>query len=635
MRRSICVCEPAFAYAGHSYNWKFVYTPAATLAKGARLRFDIMSQGREIDWEAPQTSLKKVSNIIYAYVGGGKPIAAKEVENPESVVPFYDFVLPCEVKSGTPITICMGAIEGTKVPKNLQRNTSQKYLQRRRSFMLHIDPKGKGKFGDSEVFNMDVRGNVLENIRIIAPSYTFKNKKFDVILRFEDNYGNLTSQASSDTLIDLSYENLRENLKWQLFVPETGFIVLPNIYFNEAGTYKIKLKNLKTNQEYISSPIKCFDEEGLSLYWGMFHGESERVDSTENIESCLRHVRDERAYNFFATSSFEDIEETPNDIWKLVSQQIAEFNENDRFVDFLGFQWIGDDKKEGIRQFIYAKDGKAILRKKDAKNATLKRIYKNSSPKDLLAIPSFTMGKGMTYDFKDHDPEFESVVEIYNAWGSSECTKKEGNLKPILGTGKQCVKEAADGSIRDALKNGCRFGFVAGGLDDRGVYSDFFEGGQEQYTPGLTAILSKDLSRDGLLQALHARHCYATTGAKIIVGLFLAGAMMGSELDTVAKPGLVINRHLSGYIVGTSDIKKLEIIRNGVVIKTFKPNVDDYEFAFDDMEDLNKVVLKTRGKEAPFAYYYVRVLQDDGHVAWSSPIWVDLLKAPASNKRKK
>ena len=34
----------------------------------------------------------------------------------------------------------------------------------------------------------------------------------------------------------------------------------------------------------------------------LLHGESERIDSTENIESCLRHFRDDRAANFYASS---------------------------------------------------------------------------------------------------------------------------------------------------------------------------------------------------------------------------------------------------------------------------------------------------------------------------------------------
>ncbi|HEV7736487.1 MAG TPA: DUF3604 domain-containing protein, partial [Chlamydiales bacterium] len=63
MRRSICVCEPNHAYAGDTATWKFVYTTANNLPKGAKLRFDLNSLGRPIDWQIPHTNLKEKSNI--------------------------------------------------------------------------------------------------------------------------------------------------------------------------------------------------------------------------------------------------------------------------------------------------------------------------------------------------------------------------------------------------------------------------------------------------------------------------------------------------------------------------------------------------------------------------------------------
>lgn len=65
------------------------------------------------------------------------------------------------------------------------------------------------------------------------------------------------------------------------------------------------------------------------------------------------------------------------------------------------------------------------------KNQFYEKIYHNYQPNELLSIPMFAMGKISRFDFKDFNPEFERVVEIYNAWGSSECTAKEGNLKSI------------------------------------------------------------------------------------------------------------------------------------------------------------------------------------------------------------
>ena len=35
----------------------------------------------------------------------------------------------------------------------------------------------------------------LQTIRLLTPSFVAKNKRFDIILRFEDEFGNLTNNA--------------------------------------------------------------------------------------------------------------------------------------------------------------------------------------------------------------------------------------------------------------------------------------------------------------------------------------------------------------------------------------------------------------------------------------------------------
>lgn len=636
MRRSICICEPPFTFAGDTSTWKFTYTTASSLPKGTRIKFDLLTNGREIDWQIPQTNVKDKKNLIWGEMPDKKTVAAHEIESSESFGPAFEFTLPAEVKAGDSFIIYLGSPEKIKE----KGNRSQTNIQRRRPFHLYIDPKGKGDYKEQEVFNMDVRGNALKKIRIFCPSIVSKNRRFDVVVRFEDEFGNLTSNAPDNTLIELSYEHLRDNFTWKLFVPETGFINLPNLYFNEPGIYRIQLRNMQSKEVFFSSPIKCFADYDKSLYWGILHGESERVDSTQNIEVCLRHFRDEKGLNFFATSCFESAEETSNDDWKLISTHIAEFNEDNRFTTFLGFQWFGNGPDEGLRHMMYLKDNKPILRKKDSKYNALKKIYKTVTPKEMLSFPCFSMAKGFETNFDDFTPEFERVVEIYNAWGSSECTEKEGNTRPIKSEGKSGIKETEEGSVIKALNRNCRFGFVAGGLDDRGIYSGLFEGEQEQYTPGLTAIIALEQTRDTLAQALFNRSCYATTGERIIIGFAIAGLSMGSELSTKTKPGLTYNRHITGYIAGTDKLESIAIIRNGKTIHTFKPENELFEFAHDDSENLSKYLLTSPDERPPFVYYYLKVTQKDGHIGWSSPIWIDHtdalpLEAPPAPKKTK
>lgn len=454
------------------------------------------------------------------------------------------------------------------------------------------------------------------------------------MIRFEDVFGNLTNNAPAGSLVEVTYEHLRENLNWKLFIPETGFLNVPNLYFNEPGIYRIQLKVLQTNAIFLSAPIKCFADYDKSLFWGLLHGESEKVDSAESVEACLRHFRDDKNLQFFATSNFESTEETSNETWKVVSNSVAEFNEEGRFATFLGMQWFGEEEGEGLRQLIYAKDAKPILRKKDSKANILKKIYKGHNPKDLLSIPSFTMAKGLETSFSDFHPDQERVVEIYNAWGCSECSEKEGNLRPITAESKQGLFGSDKGSIRKALAANHRFGFVAGGLDDRGVYQELYNSDQVQYSPGLTAIIALEHTREALFQGLYNRSCYATTGARIILGFSIAQSFMGTELNTKAKPGLHFNRYISGFVAGTDLIEEISFIRNGTIFHTLYPKASEYDFTVDDTDSLSSIAFKAVDGKLPFVYYYVRVIQRDGHIAWSSPIWIDITDATLLTSKK-
>src|SRR5690349_1757960 len=106
MRRSICFCEPSAALAGDASDWKFVYTTAGHLPKGAKLRFDLESKGRPVDWQIPSTNIKEKGNVIWAEVAG-KAIAASQVEHPEMMTPSFEFTLPVELKPGESVSILM------------------------------------------------------------------------------------------------------------------------------------------------------------------------------------------------------------------------------------------------------------------------------------------------------------------------------------------------------------------------------------------------------------------------------------------------------------------------------------------------------------------------------------------------
>ncbi len=67
----------------------------------------------------------------------------------------------------------------------------------------------------------------------------------------------------------------------------------------------------------------------------------------------------------------------------------------------------------------------------------------------------------------------------------------------------------------------------------------------------------------------------------------------------------------SVQVTGTGPIKQVDVIKNGKFIYTARPGEKQARFELTDREF-----------SAGESWYYARMLQEDGQLAWSSPIWV-------------
>lgn len=612
MRRSIVSADFGSCLAGETGCWKFSVCPSAPLQKGTLIRFEMGAIGQSYEWQAPQTNVSK-ENAIFGVLNDTTIVKAKEISSGEGQCTSFEFTLSKNLAIGQRFQIVIGGTTDNFQTK-IGTNRTQTFTQRRRSFLITMEHSESG-LKESEKVTVDVLGNVLDQIRILSPSCVGKGKRFDVVVRFEDQFGNPTSNAHPDTLISLSYENLRDNLQWHLFVHETGFVTLPNLYFNEVGVYRIRLKNELNEKVFVSAPIRCFQEESL-LFWGHLRGDLPKSRTMETCEMYFRQFRDEMGLNFVATSFLPQA--TDVSCLKNLTQAIEDFNEEDRFVTFFGTQYSGKAKEVGCRQAFAISDTRLNQREADYKTyADLKKLYKGSAPGEVIFIPFLTMGEKTGYDFKESSKEIECLVEIYCSLGSSECV--EDNPFPIQSKTSKAVQAHPYGSIREALNRNLRFGFCAGGIN--GKDSELEE---SIYSPGITAIISPEFNRKAIFDAFLQRSCFATTGARILLGFFVAGVKMGQEISTNEKPGLILNRHLTGFVSGLTGLKSVEVIRNGKILRqlTVSPGQMDLDFSFDDQDDLESICLSCQKKL--FSYYYLRVIQDDNQAAWSSPIWVDL-----------
>ncbi|MFN4181056.1 MAG: hypothetical protein ACK4I8_12135, partial [Armatimonadota bacterium] len=80
----------------------------------------------------------------------------------------------------------------------------------------------------------------------------------------------------------------------------------------------------------------------------------------------------------------------------------------------------------------------------------------------------------------------------------------------------------------------------------------------------------------------------------------------GDEFTVKEPPKLDI------YVVGTAPIARLHIIKDFQHVYTTEPKRKEVKLSWQD----NAVV---KGK---VGWYYVRVEQEDGQLAWSSPMWI-------------
>ncbi|RDB31582.1 DUF3604 domain-containing protein [Candidatus Similichlamydia laticola] len=613
MRRSTVSADFGSCLAGETGCWKFSVCPSSPLQKGTLIRLEMGSAGQAYEWQIPQTNVAK-DNAIFGVFNGSTIVKAKEGPLGEAQTISFEFILPKTLAVGQRFQIVIGG-KTDDFQSRVGTNRVQTFTQRRKLFLIVMEHAESG-LKEQEKIAVDVLGNVLDKIRVLAPSCVGKGKRFDVVVRFEDQFGNPTNNAPPDTLISLSYENLRDNLQWQLFVHETGFVTLPNLYFNEVGVYRIRLKNELNGTVFVSAPIRCFPEETL-LFWGHLRGEPPKSKTMETYEMYLRQFRDEMGLNFLTITPPDQL--TDGGCIKSLVQSIEDFNEEDRFVTFFGAQHSGKAKEVGCRQLFSTSDSR--LHQKDIEfktHADLKKFYKTAMTGDVIAVPFLTMGEKTGYDFRDLSKEFEHVVEIYCNLGSSECL--EDNLFPIRSKSSKMAQGNSYGSVREALNRNLRFGFCAGGIDPRSLGAE-----QSSYSPGLTAVFSPEFNRKSIFEAISQRSCFATTGARILLGFFVAGARMGQEISTDDKPGLILNRHLTGFVSGLAGLKSVEIIRNGTVLHKLDcpSGQTDLDFSLDDRDDLESISLNHQNKL--FSYYYLRIVQEDNHAAWSSPIWVDFV----------
>ncbi len=489
---------------------------------------------------------------------------------------------------------------------------------------------GKKEFNWIGAFQLDFLGGTIDNLKVLAPSQVACQEPFSVTVRPQDRYGNISEHSPGG--LDISIEGRKIHRESQPALNPAGAIEIGDLSFKKEGIKRIEVQDTD-GRRAISNPIRVGKSDNC-LFWGLIHEHTEISDGMGSLGSCYRNLRYGSRLDFGASSDHDHVYETSDEMWGMTKKAAAKYHDPGSFVTLLGYEWAKWRKNgDGDRNVYYPGDDGEMFRSETGQFDTPNKLFQALEGQECLIIPHHTAYEGNFCDWSHHDPQKERLVEIYSVWGSSEMSAERGNPLPIrnpraynpkwikVSGERPSLGEQPVGFVQNALAQGWRVGFTGGGdMHKSHPGHDVRKGFPPyDYKPGITGVCAPEKTRKAIYTGLKSRCCYATTGARIILQMDLNGSPMGSEL----LAGECAPREINLEVHGTSEIAKVELIRNNQVIRRERRLAMDFKANWVDDEDFMDVSLPAnRWSKRPFIFYYVRLQQEDSEMAWSSPVWV-------------
>ncbi len=376
-----------------------------------------------------------------------------------------------------------------------------------------------------------------------------------------------------------------------------------------------------------------FKGKKYRLYWGDFHRHTDVSNCRTGTDGCIveqfRYAYDIGQLDFLGPSDHTDIGKLydPYEWWcnqKLMDVFHAPGFFNSFYVYEREQRWPW-----GHRNVVFIERGAPIIyiQRQNYKASPWQKTLpvadgaREISPQELWALlrefgkdvsvisHTGATGMGTDWDKYDHiDHEVENIVEIYQ--GARVSYEGLGTPQPTVGFPRGVkLKEDAHGSVKTRkdfgrFNNGVYQHALANG-HDLGVFASSDHISTHTSFGG---VYTEDFTRKGILDAMNARRTIAATD-KIYVEFSCNGHPLGSVFDATGHPEMQV------AVSGTAKLRRVTIVRNETNYKVFTPKDSDFSSTFTDEKPLD-------GENR----YYIRVEQEDGNMAWASPVWVTIKK---------
>lgn len=324
----------------------------------------------------------------------------------------------------------------------------------------------------------------------LLPTQRAPGEPFALLLRGDDRWGNPAAlPAGRHTLrANVPVQGLPENFDW----PEG------------ARSHRIEGLSAAACESLVitwdttpSNPMRVA-LSALRPYWADLHGQSGETVGTNTIDNLARYARDLAGVDAICHQG-NDFQVTQQG-WADFNRAFAEYDAPGRFVFLPGYEWSGNTALGGDRNVLFPEEGRTIRRSShaliedladeatDALDVRALHAALRAETRPVLCIPH--VGGRYANLFYAHDKALERAVEVHSDWGTF------------------------DWLLHDAFAVGARVGIVANSDGHKGRQGASHPGGSQFGSyGGLTCLLTDDLTRAGIFEALRRRHHYATTNA--------------------------------------------------------------------------------------------------------------------------
>jgi hypothetical protein len=328
---------------------------------------------------------------------------------------------------------------------------------------------------------------------------------------------------------------------------------------------------------------------GLRTLFGDIQQHSAHSDGIGSAHEAYLRARDRYADDFVALTDHESFlgKRTGPGEWEYLQRVAEHYDAPGRFATLYAYEWTGKMYPgPGHKCVYFPTRGSPIVSRDDVPEG--KALVERVRQLGGFASPHHIGWTGA--DEPGHDDVGQPLWEICSCHGCYE------HRDHPLGQRGELRDQMAD----EMLRRGHRFGFTASS-DSHGLLWHHGEARKrDPYRTGLTAVQAADVTRQAIMQALAVRRCYATSGAKILLDVSADGAPMGSALDDRSVADLRVQ------VVGTDVVRSIELVGAEGVLARTEPAAREAELS----------------ARVGSSFVYARVVQADGEMAWSSPVFL-------------